>query len=62
MEDVKESIQMRGCFDNKLTTAAARAALSVRHGSVSTWDQGAGDFTTHSSRVLDRGTLRLVQS
>lgn len=61
MEEIKESIQMCRCFNNKLTTPAARAALSVRHGSVSTRDQGTGDFTTHSSRVLDRGTLRLEQ-
>lgn len=44
----------------KLTTPAAWAALSVRHGRISAWDQGAGDFTTHSSRVLDSGMLRLV--
>lgn len=60
MEDTNGSIKMCGSFNNRLTPAAG-AALSVRHGSVSTWDQGAGDFTTHSSRVLDRGTPRLVQ-
>lgn len=61
MEEINVNIKMCCIFKYELTIPAAWAALSVRHGSVSTWDQGAGDFTTHGSRVLDRGTLRLVQ-
>ena len=45
----------------KLTWSTARAALSIGHGGISTWDQRAGDFATHSSRVLDKGTVKLVQ-
>lgn len=32
--------------------STARAALSIGHGGVNTWDQRAGDFATHCSRVL----------
>lgn len=46
-------------FKKKLT--ATRAALSIGHGGVSTGHQRAGDFATHGSRVLDRGTVELVQ-
>lgn len=42
-----------------LTTA--RAALSVGHSGVGTWDERAGDFATYSGRVLDKGTVELVQ-
>lgn len=52
-----KSADMKNC----LTRSASRAALSVWHGGVSAWDQRAGDFATHGSRVLDRRTLELVQ-
>lgn len=61
MEEMHGSVKMRRDFKSKLTTPAARTALSVRHGGVSTRDQGAGDFTTHGSRVLDRRAHRLVK-
>lgn len=61
MEEIRVNIKMCCILKYKLTTPAAWAALSVRHGGVSAWDQGAGDFTTHSSRVLERGVLGLVQ-
>ncbi len=48
-------------FKKRLTCSTARAALSVGHGGISTRDQRAGDFATHSSGVLDRGTIKLVQ-
>lgn len=54
------TMKMRCVFKYKLTLAAW-AALSVRHGSVRAWDEGAGDFTTHGSGVLERESLRLVQ-
>lgn len=45
----------------KLTWCTARATLSFRHSGISTWNQRAGDFATHSSWILNRGTVTLVQ-
>lgn len=49
-------------FKKKLTWITTRAALSVGHGGVGTWDQRAGDFATHSSRVLDGGISTRIMS
>lgn len=43
-------------FKEELTRFTAWAALAVRHGGIGTRDQRAGDFATHSRRVLEKGT------
>lgn len=46
---------------NGLTTSTARAALSIRHGSISAGDQRAGDFAAHGDRVLERRTEKICR-
>lgn len=40
--------------------STARAAFSVRNCSISTWDQRAGDLTTHSSGVLTSALCTVI--